>query len=114
MKKYVRTINRTDYVELRTQNKGFNYEELKTIKGKASDTFGELTKGESKLLVTTNGGKITRKSVQHEQSTRTNKANKMTRTRISIENKIEGISKRIEISEMTNKQRRKYYAQMNK
>jgi len=114
MKKYIRTINRIDYVELRTQNKGFNYEELKTIKGKTSETFGELTKGESKLLVTTNGGKITRKAIHHEQSTRTNKANKMTRTRLSIENKIEGISKRIEISEMTNKQKRKYYAKLNK
>ena len=92
-----RTINRCDYVELTTRNEGKDY--TQKLEG---------------YKVTHKGGLKTRKAIEFSQSTRTNKANKMTRTRISIENKIEGISKRIEISEMTNKQRRKYYAKLNK
>lgn len=92
-----RTINRCDYVELTTRNEGKDY--TQKLEG---------------YKVTHKGGLKTRKAIEFSQSTRTNKANKMTRTRISIENKIEGISKRVEISEMTNKQRRKYFAQMNK
>lgn len=92
-----RTINRCDYVELTTRNEGKDY--TQKLEG---------------YKVTHKGGLKTRKAIEFSQSTRTNKANKITRTRISIENKIEGISKRIEISEMTNKQRRKYYAKMNK
>lgn len=108
---YTRGKNAIHYVELRTQNNGFNYTESVTIKGEESETFGILSSGESVLKPTIKGGKITRKAIDIDNgSTRSNKANKIVRTQQSIDNKINGISRRVEISEMTNKQRRKYYA----
>ncbi len=99
------------YVELRTQNNGFDYTEKVTNKGETSKDFGELSNGESTLKPTIKGGKITRKAIDIDNgSTRSNKANKIVRTQQSIDNKINGISRRVEISEMTNKQKRKYYA----
>ncbi len=92
-----RTINRCDYVILTTRNEGKDYTEK--MEG---------------YKVTHKGGLKTRKAIEFSQSTRTNKANKIVRTQTSIENKINGISKKIEISQMTNKQRRRYYAQLNK
>lgn len=110
-RKYNRGKNTMHYVELRTQNNGFNYTELATVKGKESETFGELSNGFSTLKPTIKGGKITRKAIDIDNcSTRSNKANKIVRTQQSIDNKINGISRRVELSEMTNKQKRKYYA----
>jgi hypothetical protein len=60
------------------------------------------------------GGLVQKTSLNMDLKCKTNKANKEIRTRLNIENQINGISKRVEISKMTNKQRRKYYAQLNK
>lgn len=110
-KQYNRGKNTLHYVELRTQNNGFDYTESITIKGKESEEFGNLTNGESVLTPTIKGGKITRKAIDIDDcSTRSNKANKIVRTQQSIDNKINGISRRVELSDMTNKQKRKYYA----
>ena len=88
-RQYNRGKNTMHYVELRTQNNGFDYTESVTIKG----------------------GKITRKAINIDEcSTRSNKANKIVRTQQSIDNKINGISRRVEMSTMTSKERRKYYA----
>ena len=114
-RKYIRGINRMHYVELRTQNCGKDYQELKVVKGQFSDTFGNLSEGESKMLVKTENGKITRKAIDIDKcSTRSNKTNKIVRTQQSIDNKINGISQRVEISQMDKRQKRKYYAQLNK
>ena len=110
-RQYNRGQNRQHYVELRTQNNGFDYTESITIKGKESKEFGNLTNGESVLIPTIKGGKITRKAINIDEcSTRSNKANKIVRTQQSIDNKINGISRCVEMSTMTNKQKRKHYA----
>lgn len=110
-RQYNRGKNTLHYVQLRTQNNGFDYTEVQTIKGEDSKEFGNLTNGETDLTITTKGGKITRKAINIDEcSTRSNKANKIVRTQQSIENKINGISRRVEMSTMTNKQKRKYYA----
>ena len=92
-----RTINRCDFVELTTRNEGKDYTEK--MEG---------------YKVTHKGGLKTRKSIEFSQSSRTNKANKIVRTQTSINNKINSISKKIELSNMTSKQKRRYYAQLNK
>ena len=46
-KQYNRGKNTLHYVELRTQNNGFDYTESVTIKGEDSKEFGSLTNGES-------------------------------------------------------------------
>jgi len=92
-----RTINRCDFVELTTRNEGKDYTEK--MEG---------------YKVTHKGGLKTRKAIEFNQSARTNKANKIVRTQTSINNKINSISKKVELSNMTSKQKRRYYAQLNK
>lgn len=110
-RQHKRGQNRQHYVELRTQNKGFDYVEMKTLKGVKSEEFGSLTNGSQDVEITKKGGKITRKAIDIDNcSARSNKTNKIIRTQMSIDNKINGISKKIELSNMTSKQRRRYYA----
>ena len=69
---------------------------------------------ENGFTITHKGGLVQKTSLNMNLKVKSNKANKMTRVRMGIENQINGISKRVEISNMTNKQRRKYFAQLNK
>jgi hypothetical protein len=93
-REHKRGQNRQHYVELTTRNEGKDYTEK--MEG---------------FKVTHKGGLKTRKAIDIDNcSARSNKTNKIIRTQTSINNKINSISKKVELSNMTNKQRRRYYA----